>query len=476
MSTDDAKPGNIDPDDYRPFLDDYRNESYGDDLRSLQQVVRTQLAELDGKGETNRDTLVGILLGRRCGRRDLPQPEARTDADGAVSYLARGEIVLPSTAYRDRGVRAVLDRHAFREAGGSRWPGRGDLVRLRRAPAGRTAVPDVLEACNNGSTRAWRNSLVTMAAVGKGIGGPEPLRRELGLGDFAAYRDAWARGHTDRRTVRVAVIDTGLPAHRRAGDGWLDLRRTLDDVDQLDVLPSGSDGHLDFQAGHGTFVAGIVQRVAPTADVRMYRAADTDGFAADDDIADAVRAAYDDGADIISLSLGGQTDDDQAPPAMQQAVADVLADDDHEVVVIAAAGNFGTTRACWPAKLDGVVAVAGLTANLEPAPWSSRGPHVRFSAVAEGIRSTFVTGRESPVFDPEPEEFGDDAWAMWSGTSFAAPQIAGAVARLCQEEDVDPVYAVELLEARGVDTRDYGKALLILEGLPLDEPPLEGTP
>ncbi|GAA0805631.1 S8/S53 family peptidase [Spirilliplanes yamanashiensis] len=446
----------------RPFAKDYPAKSYGGDVARLQQVLAVQLAELGGRGQVNQDTLVGILIGRRSGRHELPQPEALHD-DRGTCYVARNEIVMPAAAYRHKAVRGLLDREHFREYGACRWPGRGDLVRLRQFKRGASVVPKLVRSCDEAGESAWPNALLTMAAVGKGIGGPEPLAAAP-LAPFGEYREAWLRDHPARRTVRVAVIDTGLPRSRRDSDGWLNLQRTLDDVDELDVLPSGHDGFLDFQAGHGSFVAGLVQQVAPAAEVLMYRAADTDGFAADDDIADAVRAAHADGAHIISLSLGGQTPDDRPPPAMEGAVRDVLAAENPPVIV-AAAGNFGTGRRCFPAAIEGVLAVAALTPAGTAAAWSSHGAHVRFSTIGEGVSSTFVTGKESPVFDPQPEEFGPDAWALWSGTSFAAPQIAGALARICAEDDVDAQTAVAKLDRLGTPMKDYGSALVILEGL-----------
>jgi subtilisin family serine protease len=263
--------------------------------------------------------------------------------------------------------------------------------------------------------------------------------------------------------VRVAVIDTGIPRRKRA-DGFLDIPRTDDNIDELDVLPAGPDGLLDYQAGHGTFVAGIIQRVVPQADIRMYRAADTDGFATDDDIADAVLRAHDDGAQIINMSMGVRTVDDQPPPATAEAVATVVRESGGKTVIIAAAGNFGDRSTVWPAALEGVEAVAGLTAFLTPASWSSFGD-VRFSTVAEGIRSTFVEGTESPVFDPSPDQFTGDAWAVWSGTSFAAPQIAGAVARISYEEGTEPRAAVDKLDAYGKPIAGFGKAMRILQGI-----------
>ena len=100
------------------------------------------------------------------------------------------------------------------------------------------------------------------------------------------------------------------------------------------MLPAGPDGLLDYQAGHGTFVAGVVQRVAPQAEIRMYRAADSDGFATDHDIAEAILRAHHDGAQIINLSLGGRTVDDQPPPATAEAVATVQRESGGGTVIV----------------------------------------------------------------------------------------------------------------------------------------------
>ena len=128
-------------------------------------------------------------------------------------------------------------------------------------------------------------------------------------------------------------------------------------------------------------------------------------------------------------------------------------------------GAFGEAGAVFPGAIDGVHAVAGLTAFMTPADWSSSGDHVRFSTVGEGIRSTYVPGTESPVFDPQPDTFGDDPWAMWSGTSFAAPQIAGAVARISYEQGITPAEAVAKLYEYGRPIGGFGRAMRILQGI-----------
>jgi subtilisin family serine protease len=136
------------------------------------------------------------------------------------------------------------------------------------------------------------------------------------------------------------------------------------------------------------------------------------------------------------------------------------------VLIVAAAGNFADAHECWPAAFPApsVIAVAGLQADLTPSDWSSRGPWVDCSTIAEGILSPYVQGQESWEVDPRPDTFPRDAWAVWTGTSFAAPQIAGAVARLCHEDHLAPQAALQELLRRGRPINDFGVAVEILPG------------
>ena len=435
------------------FEDDYP-ESYGPgEIARLRTVLQQQVGQLNAGGAGTDDRLLGILIGRRCANSGRAQVETRTRRDGALCLMARGEVVLP--AAEAGSVRHLLGEFVQQPAPGAAQP--GPHLRMRQRAVTASEVDRVIDACAAAKVAAWPNYLSTMAAVSKGMGGPEPAPAPRGT----ARPPAAGAGSA----VRVAVIDTGIPAGVR-GDGWLaDVPRTADNIDELDVLPAGPDGLLDYQAGHGTFVAGVIRRVAPQADLRMYRAADSDGFGTDHDIAEAILRAHDDGAQIINLSLGVRTVDDQPPPAMAEAVATVARESGGRTVIVAAAGNYGDAAPVWPAALDGVEAVAGLTAYLVPSAWSSYGAHVRFSCVGEGVRSTYVPGTESPVFDPSPDRFGADPWAMWSGTSFAAPQIAGAVARVGYEEGVEPRAAVDKLDEYGKPVGGFGKAMRILQGI-----------
>lgn len=288
--------------------------------------------------------------------------------------------------------------------------------------------------------------------------------------------DAYTRG-ADRHGagVVVAVVDTGITAERR-DDGWLaDVERvTTDDpgthgdesnVDPLDCEPA--DGFLDVYAGHGTFVAGLVAQVAPAATIRVYKAVGPGGAGTELDVACALIRAVRDGADVVNLSLGTQTlyDEPSLPLGIAlEVVRDIEAERGRPAVVVAAAGNCGTEVPTWPAAFGRVVAVGGLTSDLRPTTWSSRGPWVDISTVAEGVVSTFVAGRQNPEFSSEAATFGPDAFAHWVGTSFAAPQVSGAIARTMTQLGVTGPEAVDALLAAGKPVAGFGKALQILPG------------
>ena len=285
----------------------------------------------------------------------------------------------------------------------------------------------------------------------------------------------------DRAGTAVAVIDTGIPEQLRK-DGWLAAvtrNQDLSNVDLLDAFPPQppedplaavqqgkrpprGDGYLDYAAGHGNFAAGVIAQVAPDADIRMYRVLDSDGMCSEVDVACAILQAVDDGAQVINLSLGTQTADDLAPIAMSVALEMIA--DRPDVVLVAAAGNYGDTRPSWPAAFPRVIGVAALQADGLPAPWSSSGFWVRASTVGEGVISTYVPGRESPMLDPEPETFKDDALALWSGTSFAAPQVAGKIAQVASTTGQPAHQVAEALLAAGRPVPGYGQALQILPG------------
>jgi subtilisin family serine protease len=103
--------------------------------------------------------------------------------------------------------------------------------------------------------------------------------------------------------------------------------------------------------------------------------------------------------------------------------------------VVACAGNHASDRPFWPAALDGVIAVAAVDGE-ERAWFSDFGPWVDACAPGVGITSCFVRfdGPLPRVRGIDPDDF--TGYATWSGTSFAAPVVAGAIAERAAADDI----------------------------------------
>ncbi|MEV4246197.1 S8/S53 family peptidase [Streptosporangium canum] len=209
--------------------------------------------------------------------------------------------------------------------------------------------------------------------------------------------------------VTVAVADTGLTAHPwwRRHAWFLEQRR-----EAAELPDSDGDGELDAQAGHGTFVAGLVLRSAPGARVRPLRVLDSHGTGDEAGLLRALTRLRDDPPQVLNLSFGGHTFDDRPSPLVEAALAGLSA-----TAVVACAGNTASDRPFWPAALPEVIAVGALDAAEEVrAPFSAYGPWVDACARGEWLTSSFL------------EHGAFRGYAHWSGTSFAAAVVSGVIA------------------------------------------------
>lgn len=252
--------------------------------------------------------------------------------------------------------------------------------------------------------------------------------------------------------VRVEVLDTGLYLDH---PWWPPGPIAAQSIEGVSEAPdSDGDGTLDEQAGHGTFVAGLVAQEAPFADIRTRAVLSSHGVGDDAGIAAAIRAvAADHAADpstrglVLNLSLGGYTEGDVPPPDILAAL-DTLPP---EVVVVAAAGNDYPNggRPFFPAALKRVLAIGALDGAGAPAAFSNRGCWVDACALGVGVSSSFFGFNGSSDELPDPDDF--QGFATWSGTSFAAPRVAGKIAAVLsgQLQDTDEPQVRHLLRRHG---------------------------
>ena len=297
------------------------------------------------------------------------------------------------------------------------------------------------------------------------------------LRGVAGFQTAWQRPLTGAQPA-VAVLDTGITTHpelagrllpgydfvsdlKFAGDG---NGRDADPADPGDFVSSAdrNDPHfagcdLADSTWHGTVIAGMLAALTDNGEgvaalnwagrVLPVRVAGKCG-ADVADIVDGMRWAAglevvgsprnENPVRIVNVSFGGNA---ACSAAYQSAVDELKA---KGVVVVAAAGNDHLTPA-RPASCLGVVGVAALNRDGFKASYSSFGSALtatglavaagddpdddtaRWNVLADpGIFSTINTGAQTPLAS---------GYGYVSGTSFAAPQVAGAIALMLRVND-----------------------------------------
>jgi hypothetical protein len=242
-----------------------------------------------------------------------------------------------------------------------------------------------------------------------------------------------------RRCPRILVLDTGLACDGQRPEllpsPQIDALEVPDDADFADVEITGAgdvkypaDGYLDPVAGHGTFIAGLIEQLVPGCTIKARRVVEPLGDATESDVVAAIDFAVgledDERPDIISMSFGGHLSEGSF--ALRDSVAAAHA---AGVVLVASAGNDGTCLPNYPAAFDDVISVGALGPD-GPAPWTNFGPWVDACAPGTDLVSCFFAdfdGSLPKINSVDPDRFR--GWACWSGTSFAAPMVVAALVR-----------------------------------------------
>jgi len=213
----------------------------------------------------------------------------------------------------------------------------------------------------------------------------------------------------------VAVVDTGVdPAHplllgRLAPGGYDFVSGDDDPRDERNGFDDDGDGAVDDQYGHGTFVASLVLTVAPDALVLPVRVLNDEGVGTTSGVSAGIVWAVDRGAHVVNVSIDVPVSSDALKDAIDYA-------HDRGVVVVAAAGNGGASDLHFPARLGDVVSVAAVDGAGVGAPFTNFSSDVDFAA--PGL----------DVLGAVPLDLNPLGTGRWSGTSFAAPIVAGCFA------------------------------------------------
>jgi subtilisin family serine protease len=210
--------------------------------------------------------------------------------------------------------------------------------------------------------------------------------------------------------VTVAVLDTGVDERHpaivdRCVGGYNFVAETTDTIDRN---------------GHGTACAAIiagsgygpdsVDGVAPRSDIVPVKVMDNRGRGESFAVIEGLMYALDRGANVINLSIGTLG----SSAVLRETIEYIL---DQGVHVVAAAGNTGNRDILQPAGYPGVICVGAVDAGGRHAPFSNYGDEVDVVAPGVGVHTAGLK----------------DSRILFSGTSAAAPFVAGVLAAVSSE-------------------------------------------
>ena len=272
---------------------------------------------------------------------------------------------------------------------------------------------------------------------------------------------AWDIEQGGNPSVIVAVLDEGvayedylIPTHEEdevySDDGYYhqapDLAGT-NFTQGYDFI--NNDTHPNDEGGHGTHVTGTIAQttnnnegvagMAFNCTIMPVRVLGPEGGTSQQ-IADGVSYAWQNGADAINMSLGGEPGDSIGMSVTHRAIINAT---DSGTVVVCAAGNEGVGLLSYPAGFPECIAVAATDWNNSLAPYSQYGPGLDISAPGGDVNvdlngDSYGDGVLQMTFADAGEDTIHNVGAFdllfFHGTSMACPHVAGLCALLVSHD------------------------------------------
>lgn len=266
---------------------------------------------------------------------------------------------------------------------------------------------------------------------------------------------AWARSF-DGTGVKIAVVDTGIDATHPDLSGRVAAERNFS------ASPDAKD-----RDGHGTHVASTAagtgakdarfKGVAPGARLINAKVLDDQGVGDDSSILAGVEWAVAQGADVISMSLGGI--DSPGIDPLEAQVNKVSAE--KGVLFTIAAGNNGPGQGTVssPGSADAALTVGAVDDDDLIADFSSVGPRTGDKAVKPDITAPGVSITAAAAAGVEGQD--PPGYHSLSGTSMATPHVAGAAAILKQK---NPAWTGAQLKAALTGSAEGGSHSVFQQG------------
>ena len=369
--------------------------------------------------------------------------------------LSHGNAAIPTDKINNRTVRNILRQNVITEirqlahTNAAKLPGSLQNVFIISLPDSRTAevseallrLPEVIYLQPN-----YRRKIHLMQS--------DPLLGSQWYLQSVEAVQAWSMT-TGNQSIIVGIIDTGIDYNHQdlRVNLWInavedlnqngtldssdlngiddDLNGYIDDVwgwdftdapafpDNGDFRDPDNDPMDEFGSnGHGTSVAGLIAAVqnnnvgisgiAPKVKIMNLRAGNASGFLEEDDVAEAIIYAVDNGCKIVNMSFGDVAYSYLLRDAISYGVS-------RGVIFVASAGNSASSMPNYPAAFTETISVSATDSSNSLAPFSNYGNTISIAAPGSQVLSTFMGNRYGKV----------------SGTSFSAPIVSAVLALCC---------------------------------------------